>query len=228
MRTIGSIFAVLIVAGVPTAYLIAQQPAAPAGQPARQPMSFFVTSVGKGDGANLGGLAGADAHCAALAKAANAPGDWKAYLSTQGAGAVNARDRIGKGPWHNFRGQVISNDIGILHGDTIEQARIGNPLGKQLSLTEKGELVNGVGDKPNQHDILTGSTADGRAYTDTADHTCNNWTSNSAGSAQLGHSDKQGGGNSSWNSAHPSRGCSQPNLVATGGAGLLYCFAVTP
>ena len=226
MRTMRSMLAVLIVAGVPTAYLVAQQPAAPAGQPARQPMSFFVTSVGKGDGANLGGLAGADAHCAALAKAANAPGDWKAYLSTQGAGAVNARDRIGKGPWHNFRGQVISNDIGILHGDTIEQARIGNPLGKQLSLTEKGELVNGVGDKPNQHDILTGSTPDGRAYTDTADHTCNNWTSNNAGSAQLGHSDKQGGGNSSWNSTHASKGCSQDNLIATGGAGLLYCFAV--
>jgi hypothetical protein len=227
MKAMRSMFAVLIVAGVPTAYLFAQQPAAPAGQPpARQPMSFFITSVGKGDGANLGGLAGADAHCAALAKAANAPGDWKAYLSTQGAGAVSARDRIGKGPWHNFRGQVISNDIGILHGDTIEQARIGNPLGKQLALTEKGELVNGVGDKPNQHDILTGSTADGRAYTDTADHTCNNWTSNSAGSAQLGHSDKQGGGNSSWNSTHASKGCSQDNLIATGGAGLFYCFAV--
>jgi len=227
MRTMRSMFAVLIVAGVPTAYLFAQQPAAPAGQAAaRQPMSFFITSVGKGDGANLGGLAGADAHCAALAKAANAPGDWKAYLSTQGAGAVSARDRIGKGPWHNFRGQVISTDIGILHGDTIEQARIGNPLGKQLALTEKGELVNGVGDKPNQHDILTGSTADGRAYTDTADHTCNNWTSNSAGSAQLGHSDKQGGGNSSWNSTHASKGCSQDNLIGTGGAGLFYCFAV--
>ena len=139
---------------------------------------------------------------------------------------MSARDRIGNGPWHNFRGQVISTDIGILHGDTIEQARIGNPLGKQLALTEKGELVNGVGDKPNQHDILTGSTADGRAYTDTADHTCNNWTSNSAGSAQLGHSDKQGGGNSSWNSTHASKGCSQDNLIGTGGAGLFYCFAV--
>ena len=124
-------------------------------------MSFFVTSVGKGDGANLGGLAGADAHCQALAKAAGQGGDavWRAYLSTQGAGAVSARDRIGNGPWHNFRGQVISANIGVLHGDTIEQARIGNPLGKQLALTEKGELVNGVGDKPNQHDILTGSTA---------------------------------------------------------------------
>ena len=230
MKVMRSMLAVLIVAGVPGAYVLAQQPAAPAGQPAaappRQPMSFFVTSVGKGDGANLGGLAGADAHCAALAKAANAPGDWKAYLSTQGAGAVSARDRIGNGPWHNFRGQVISTNNGVLHGDTIEQARIGNPLGKQLALNEKGELVNGVGDKPNQHDILTGSTPDGRAYTDTADHTCNNWTSNSAGSAQVGHSDKQGGGNGSWNSTHASKGCSQDNLVGTGGAGLFYRFAV--
>jgi len=231
MKAMRSMLAALLVAGVPGAYLLAQQPAAPAGaaQPAAQPqpMSFFVTSVGKGDGANLGGLAGADAHCQALAKTAGR-GDavWRAYLSTQGANAVNARDRIGNGPWHNFRGQVISANTGVLHGDTIEQARIGNPLGKQLALTEKGELVNGVGDKPNQHDILTGSTADGRAYTDTADHTCNNWTSNSAGSAQLGHSDKQGGGNSSWNSTHASKGCSQDNLIGTGGAGLFYCFAV--
>ena len=230
MKAMRSMLAALLVAGVPGAYLLAQQPAAPAGaaQPAAQPqpMSFFVTSVGKGDGANLGGLAGADAHCQALAKTAGR-GDavWRAYLSTQGANAVNARDRIGNGPWHNFRGQVISANTGVLHGDTIEQARIGNPLGKQLALTEKGELVNGVGDKPNQHDILTGSTADGRAYTDTADHTCNNWTSKSAGSAQLGHSDKQGGGNSSWNSTHASKGCSQDNLIGTGGAGLLYCFA---
>jgi hypothetical protein len=226
MKVMRSLLVVLIVAGVSGAYVLAQQPAAPAGAAQKQPMSFFVTSVGKGDGANLGGLAGADAHCAALAKAANAPGDWKAYLSTQGAGAVSARDRIGNGPWHNFRGQVISANSGVLHGDTIEQARIGNPLGKQLALNEKGEMINGVGDKPNVHDILTGSTADGRAYTDTADHTCNNWTSNSAGSAQVGHSDKQGGGNSSWNSTHASKGCSQDNLVATGGAGLFYCFAV--
>ncbi len=225
MKSMRSLLAVVIVAGVPGAYALAQQPAAP-GAAQKQPMSFFVTSVGKGDGANLGGLAGADAHCAALAKAANAAGDWKAYLSTQGAGAVSARDRIGSGPWHNFRGQVIAANQGVLHGDTIEQARIGNPLGKQLALTEKGEMVNGVGDKPNVHDILTGSTADGRAFTDTADHTCNNWTSNSAGSAQVGHSDKQGGGNSSWNSTHASKGCSQENLVATGGAGLFYCFAV--
>jgi len=231
MKTLRLMLAALTLVAVPGSYLLlAQQPAAPAAaQPAapRQPMSFFVTSVGKGDGANLGGLAGADAHCQALAKAAGQPDAvWHAYLSTQGPGAVSARDRIGSGPWHNFRGQVISANNGVLHGDTIEQARIGNPLGKQLAQNEKGELVNGVGDKPNQHDILTGSTADGRAFTDTADHTCNNWTSNSAGSAQVGHSDKQGGGNSSWNSTHPSKGCSQDNLVATGGAGLLYCFAV--
>jgi hypothetical protein len=194
-------------------------------------MSFFVTSAGKGDGANYGGLAGADAHCQSLASAAGrGSATWHAYLSTQGDGAVNARDRIGSGPWYNARGQRIAQNLGELHGDTIEQARLGNVLGKQFSLTEKSTPVNGVGDTPNQHDILTGSMADGRAFTDTADHTCTNFTSNAdgRGSAQLGHSDKQGGGNSSWNSAHPSRGCSQANLVATGGAGLLYCFAVTP
>jgi hypothetical protein len=224
------ILVALTIAAAPGSYLlIAQQPPAAAGQkpPAPpQPMTFFVTSVGKGDGANLGGLAGADAHCQALAKAAGR-GDamWAAYLSTQGPGAISARDRIGKGPWRNARGQVIANDLGVLHGDTIEQARMGNALGKQVSLNEKGELVNGVGDKPNQHDILTGSTPDGRAYTDGMDHTCNNWTSNAAGTAQLGHHDKQGGGGGSWNSQHASKGCSQDNLVATGGAGLLYCFA---
>ena len=199
----------------------AQQPAAPA-----QPMSFFITSAGKGDGANLGGIAGADAHCQSLAQAAGRGGvTWHAYLSTQGAGAVNARDRIGNGPWYNAAGQRIAQNVAELHGDTIEQARIGNALGKQLSRSEKNTVVNGVGDTPNQHDILTGSQPDGRAYTDGQDHTCNNWTSNSTGTAQLGHSDKQGGGNGSWNSTHPSRGCSQENLVSTGGAGLLYCFA---
>jgi len=196
-----------------------------------QPMSFFVTSVGKGDGANLGGLAGADAHCSALATASGrgaAGATWHAYLSTQGTGAVNARDRIGNGPWFNARGQRIGGSVAELHGDTIEQARLGNILGKQFALTEKNELVNGVGDMPNEHDILTGSQPDGRGYTDGMDHTCNNWTSNAGGMAQLGHSDKQGGGNSSWNSAHSSKGCSQPNLIATGGAGKLYCFAVGP
>jgi hypothetical protein len=190
-------------------------------------MSFFITSVGKGDGANLGGLTGADGHCQTLAAAAGRGGaTWHAYLSTQGPNAVNARDRIGNGPWYNARGQRVAQNVGELHGDTIEQARLGNALGKQLSLTEKNGAVNGVGDTPNQHDILTGSQTDGRGYTDGADHTCNNWTSNSTGTAQLGHSDKQGGGNGSWNSAHPSRACGQPDLVATGGAGLLYCFAL--
>src|SRR3954464_3416269 len=194
-----------------------------------QPMSFFVASTPKGDGANYGGLAGADAHCQSLAAAAGRGGvTWHAYMSTQGANAVNARDRIGNGPWYNQRGQRVAQNLGAVHGDTIEQARLGSALGKQLSLTEKGGVVNGVGDTPNQHDILTGSQSDGRAYTDSADHTCNNWTANGQGTTQLGHSDKQGGGNSSWNSAHPSRGCSQQNLVSTGGAGLFYCFAATP
>jgi hypothetical protein len=220
--------------------VFAQAPAQPPAQPPAggqgggrggppQPMSFFVTSAPKGDGANYGGLAGADAYCQQLGAAAGrGAAKWQAYLSTQGPNAVNARDRIGSGPWYNARGQMIGQSVAQLHGDTIEQARMGVALGKQLSLTEKQTVVNGVGDTPNQHDILTGSTPDGRAYTDAADHTCNNWTSNTdgMGSAQLGHSDKQGGGNGSWNSAHGSRGCSQPNLVGTGGAGLLYCFAV--
>jgi hypothetical protein len=213
---------------------MAQQP--PAGGQARggaappQPMSFFITSVGKGDGANYDGLAGADAYCQMLGAAAGRGGPviWHAYLSTQGPNAVNARDRIGNGPWFNARGGRVSGSVADLHGDTIEQARLGNALGKQISLTEKLTVVNGVGDMPNTHDILTGSQADGRAYTDGADHTCNNYTSDAdgKGTVQLGHSDKQGAGNGSWNSAHASRGCSQPNLVSTGGAGLLYCFAV--
>jgi hypothetical protein len=216
---------VACLAAIPTILVLAQ----PAQQQPQQPMSFFVTSVGRGDGANLGGIAGADAHCQALAAAAGRGGaTWHAYLSTQGSGAVNARDRIGSGPWYNARGQRVAQNLGELHGDAIEQARLGNALGKQFSLTEKGTVVNGVGDTPNQHDILTGTQPDGRGYADGGDHTCNNWTGNGAGTAQLGHSDKQGGGNSSWNSAHPSRGCSQPNLVSTGGAGLMYCFAVTP
>jgi hypothetical protein len=229
------IIAALAAAIAPGSYFLLAQPPAPAGGQGRgqaappQPMSFFVTSVSKGDGANYGGLAGADAYCQQLATAAGRGGvTWHAYLSTQGPGAVNARDRIGAGPWYNANGQMIARDLGVLHGDTIEQARLGNALGKQLALTEKKERVNGVGDMPNQHDILTGSQPDGRAYTDGMDHTCNNWTSNAEGmgAAQLGHSDKQGGGNSSWNSTHASRGCSQANLISTGGAGLLYCFAV--
>ena len=196
---------------------------------APQPMSFFVSSVGLGNGANLGGLAGADAHCQTLATAAGR-GDstWHAYLSTQGPNAVNARDRIGSGPWYAAGGRRrAAQNVAELHGDTLEQAQRGNALGKVISLTEKGEPVNGVGDSPNQHDILTGSQPDGRAYTDGMDHTCGNWTSADAtGSAQLGHTDKQGGNNGSWNSSHASRGCGQDNLVSTGGAGLLYCFAI--
>ena len=222
--------AALAIALAAGSYLVlAQQPPAgrgPAAPP--QPMSFFITSVPKGDGANYGGVAGADAYCTQLATAAGrgAPVVWHAYLSTQGAGAVNARDRIGNGPWYNSRGQIVGRGVAQLHGDDINDARMGNALGKQFSLTEKQGIVNGVGDMPNQHDILTGSQPDGRAYTDAMDHTCNNWTSNAAGTAQLGHHDKQGGGNGSWNSTHASRGCSQENLVSTGGAGLLYCFAV--
>ncbi len=154
-----------------TVVLIAQGPAQGAGQgggrgsAAAQPMSFFITSVGKGDGANYGGLAGADAYCQQMAGSAGRGGaTWHAYLSTQGAGAVNARDRIGNGPWFNSRGQRVAMNVGELHGDSIEQARIGNALGKQFSLTEKQGIVNGVGDMPNTHDILTGSTDDRRPY----------------------------------------------------------------
>src|SRR5437868_7939480 len=215
------------IAALPAAVVLAQPPQPPPQQAPPQPMSFFVTSVGKGDGANLGGIAGADAHCQALAAAAGrGSATWHAYLSTQGSGAVSARDRIGSGPWYNGKGQRVAQNLAELHGDTIEQARLGNALGKQFSLTEKGGIVNGVGVMPNTHDMLTGSQADGRAFTDGMDHTCNNWSSNAMGTAQLGHTDKQGGGNGSWNSAHPSRGCSQANLVSTGGAGLFYCFAV--
>jgi hypothetical protein len=214
------------------AHMAAQNPPAggggrgPAAPP--QPMGFFVTSVGVGDGAKLGGLAGADAHCQKLAAAVGAGNrTWHAYISTQGPNAVNARDRIGNGPWYNQtgRGQIAPN-VAQLHGDTLDQARLGNNLSRSTVLTEKGTPVKGIGDTPNEHDMLTGSQPDGRAYTDSADHTCNNWTSNADGSAQLGHFDRTGGGNTSWNSAHPSRGCSQPNLVSTGGAGYFYCFAI--
>ena len=207
------------------------QTAAPATAPPKQPMSFFVTSVGAGDGANLGGLAGADKHCQKLADGAGAGNrTWHAYLSANAAGgqpAVNARDRIGTGPWYSFDGAMIAQDLGELHGDTLEVARVGNRIHKFSALTEKGERVSGRGDTPNRHDILTGSQPDGRAYTDSADHTCKNWTSNSEGAAQLGHHDRTGGG-ISWNSAHGSRGCSQENLKASGGDGLLYCFAAGP
>jgi hypothetical protein len=191
-------------------------------------MTFFVTSVGVGDGANLGGLAGADKHCQDLAAAAGAGShSWHAYLSTQGEGAVNARDRIGTGPWKNAKGVVVAKSVDDLHSPA-------NNLTKQTSLTEKGTVVNGRGDKPNTHDALTGSQPDGRAFAGTEDRTCHNWTSNAQGAAMLGHIDRQGlredDASHSWNSSHPSRGpgggCSQPDLVSTGGAGLFYCFAV--
>ena len=202
---------------------------APPTQPP-MPMSFFVTSVGNGDGANLCGLASADAHCQMLAAAVGGGGKtWHAYLSTQAANgqpAMNARDRIGAGPWYNSKGVRIAQNLSDLHGDTLDQARVGNAMTKANDLTEKGEVIKRVGDMPNEHDMLTGSMPDGRAYTDAADHTCANWTSDNMGTAQLGHADRTGGGNISWNSAHPSRGCSQANLVATGGAGHYYCFAI--
>lgn len=225
IKSVVVVYAVLILLG--SSLVLAQQPAQ---QPPQQPMTFFVTSAGSGDGAKLGGLAGADQICQTRAQAAGAGNHtWHAYLSTQASGgqpAVNARDRIGAGPWYNAKGARIAKDVGDLHGDTLDQARLGSNLGKQTALTEKGALNNGVGDTPNTHDMLTGSQPDGRAFTDGMDHTCNNWSSNSTGTAQLGHSDRNGGGNNSWNSAHPSRGCSQDNLVSTGGAGLFYCFAI--
>jgi hypothetical protein len=202
-----------------------------AGVHAQQnPTTFFITSVGKGSGADLGGLAGADAHCAALAKAAGSTlTSWRAYLSTQEAGgakAVNARDRIGKGPWHNAKGEAIATSIDDLHSPS-------NKISKQTALNEKGEPVNGRGDTPNRHDILTGSDADGRAFPAGEDRTCGNWTSSGKGAAMLGHHDRMGlrddAPSKSWNTSHPSRGpdggCSQADLRSTGGDGLFYCFA---
>lgn len=195
---------------------------------AQHQMSFFITSSGPGDGAKLGGLAGADAHCKALADASGVAGasskTWHAYLSAKaeaGHPAVNAKDRIGKGPWYNHHGVMVAQSVADLHSDN-------NKLGKENSLTEKGAHVNGRGDTPNQHDILTGSLMTGILSPDTTDTTCSNWTSNSTGAAFVGHHDRVGGGANptSWNSAHLSRGCSQQNLVGTGGNGLFYCFAV--
>ncbi len=197
--------------------------AAPLG--AQNSMSFFITSAGSGDGAKLGGLAGADAHCKMLADAAGVTGKtWRAYLSAKASGgqpAVNARDRIGNGPWYNAKGVMVAQSVADLHSEN-------NKLGKENSLTEKGMPVNGRGDTPNQHDILTGSLMDGTLSPDTTDTTCGNWTSNGTGAAFVGHHDRQGGGANptSWNSAHPSRGCSQQNLVGTGGNGYFYCFGL--
>ena len=211
------------------ATLLLASPSFAYAQAQQQPQtSFFITSVGRGDGADLGGLAGADAHCEALARAGGVTNrTWRAYLSTTAGGgqpAVNARDRIGTGPWYNASGQMIAAIVADLHGD-VHRDR--NQINKRNALNEKGEQVNGRGDQPNQHDILTGSDSHGRALLGSAANTtCNNWTSNAAGSAMVGHHDRSGGGNSSWNAAHLSRSCSQPDLVATGGAGLFYCFAI--
>jgi hypothetical protein len=190
-------------------------------------MSFFVTSVGVGKGADMDGIEGADRHCQTLAKAAGAGNKtWHAYLSTQGAGAVNAKDRIGKGPWTNAKGVVIAKDVAELHG--------ANNLTKQTALTEKGDVVKDSSDPPNMHDILTGTQPDGTAFPPGEDRTCGNWTKSGAGAAMVGHANRMGLDDSaaakSWNSSHLSRGpdggCSQNDLKSTGGAGLLYCFAI--
>lgn len=224
---------------------------------AQHPMTFFVTSAPLGNGGNLGGLAGADAHCQALATAVGAGNHiWHAYMSTQTQGdqpAINARDRIGQGPWYNAKGEMIARDLAALHGDTLELARLGNNVNKLTALTEKAEIVPGLNDNPdakdrtwayasthpnsNRHEMLTGSQTDGRAFTDHNDHTCNNWRSNTAGdaqdlrqnvgpAAQIGLSDRNGGGNGSWNSSHGTRGCSQEDLAFSHGVGLFYCFAI--
>jgi len=213
--------------------LVLSATAAFAEEPPKPPLGFFVTSTGLGKGADLGGLAGADAHCQKLASSVSAGNrTWRAYLSTQAKDnqpAVNARDRIGNGPWANANGAIVANDVAHLHGDTVELGQLGNNVHRTTNLTEKGAQINGVGATPNQHDVITGSKPDGRAYTDAADHTCKNYTSSGDGTVQLGHSDRTNrgatGGNVSWNSTHASKGCSQDNLVSTGGAGYFYCFA---
>jgi hypothetical protein len=245
------------------AVVLLAAPIAGTGQPGvdRSPMTFFVTSEPIGNGGNLGGLAGADAHCEKLAAAVGAGHrTWRAYLSTQerpGQPAIDARDRIGPGPWHNITGEMIARDVAHLHGDTLELARLGNNLTKQSALTEKGQIVPGLEDFPdprdsdwdyvkttpnsNRHEILTGSRPDGRAYPADLDYTCDNWTSSAdpepgrnfpldaapeKPNAQIGFTDRNGGGNGSWNSSHGTRGCSQHALVRTHGIGMLYCFAV--
>jgi hypothetical protein len=185
-----------------------------------QDMTFFITSEGPGNGGDLGGIEGADAHCQALAEAAGAGGKtWVAYLGTEldGGRGVDARSRIGDGPWHNAAGELIAEDIDQLH--------LGPNIVRSTALDEDGNRVLGRGDETNRHDILTGAMVDGTAFfPDDDDHTCNNWTSSGDGSAMVGHFDRQGGGNTSWNAAHQSRSCSQADLRATGGDGLLYCF----
>lgn len=214
MKYLATLIAVAFVATA--AYKVVAQDARFGG------MSFFVTSVGLGNGGDLGGLAGADAHCQALAEEAGAGNrTWRAYLSTEAPNGrgVSARQRIGDGPWYNANGVLIASNPSDLHlyNSTID---------KTTAVDENGNQINGVGDSPNRHDMLTGTMADGMSFfPDDADHTCNNWTSSSEGSANLGHSDRHGGGNLSWNAAHASRSCSQADLRATGGDGLFYCFA---
>lgn len=209
------------------AALVALSPAAQAQAPQPGQMTFFVTSVGSGRGGDLGGLVGADAHCQALALATGiGPRNWRAYLSTSataGTPAINARDRIGSGPWQNAQGVVIARSVADLHGET-------NNLTKATALTERGAPVNGRGDTPNTHDVLTGSQPDGTAFSGSEDTTCRNWTYGGPdGSAMVGHHDRLGlrddAPSRSWNTAHPSRGCTPDGLRSTGGAGLFYCFA---
>ena len=239
-RRIG--IAMIMAASLSVPFLLAQgaAPAAPApgaqgggraGAPkkAPAPMSFFVTSTSPGKGGDFGGLAGADAHCQALGTAAGSTKTWRAYLSTQGPNAVNERDRIGAGPWANAKSVQVAANVEELHGDTIELARLGNRITKTTALSEKGEMITGAGDTPNQHDIVTGSQPDGRAFPAGTDRTCSNYTSSAAGApnaVMLGHNDRTGGPNASWNAVHASAGCSQANLIQTGGNGYLYCFAI--
>ncbi|HEY1259240.1 MAG TPA: hypothetical protein VGF34_08315 [Stellaceae bacterium] len=225
MRTFSAIVASFAIVMLGAAAGRAQQP-----RPQSPDMTFFVTSVALGKGGDLGGLEGADRQCQTLAQAAGAGGKtWRAYLSTQavnGAAAVNARDRIGSGPWQNFKGVVVAKNLDDLHGPD-------NKLNMETSLTDRGTMVAGRGYTPNYHDALTGSQPDGRAFPSTEDRTCHNWTSSTKGAAMLGHIDRKGlrddAASKSWNSAHPSRGpdggCSQNDLRSTGGNGLFYCFA---
>ena len=215
--TIVTVASILLLGGCAAAQQQSSQPSSP--------LSFFVTSANPGKGADFGGLAGADRHCQTLAQAVGSGNrQWRAYLSTSASGgtpAVNARDRIGAGPWQNAKGDVVARNVAELHGS--------NNLTKQTALTEKGAMVNGRGDTPNVHDILTGSNTDGTAIAGTDDRTCGNWTKSGEGNAMVGHHDRMGLDDSapakSWNTSHPSRGCSLDALRATGGGGLIYCFA---
>ena len=215
--------AVVAACAIAAAGFSAQSSAQKADAPKK--MGFFITSAGSGKGADLGDLAGADKICQSLAQSAGAGNRaWRAYLSTSaasGARAINARDRIGRGPWYNAKGELIARNVDDLHDNA--------KITKQTAVTEKGDIVNGRGDKPNMHDILTGSDSQGRAFPGKSDTTCSNWTGSGDGSAQVGHHDRQGLNSQanmlSWNQSHPSRGCSQDNLRATGGNGLFYCFA---